>query len=86
MFLGEVKERKKGKTDDWTISLQVGQHPIRFKVDSGADVNVLSLQQFSQLHPRPALLPAQYQISSVGGTLDVVGVCREQVKHKQVSL
>ena len=84
LFLGEVKERQ--RKDEWILSVDVGQNPVTFKVDSGADVNVMSLQQFKQLQPRPVLQPAQQPISSVGGALEVVGVFQEFVKHKQVSL
>ena len=66
--------------------MDVGQNPVNFEVDSGADVNVMSLQQFKQMQPRRVLQPAQQPINSVGGALKVIGVFQEWVKHKQVSM
>ena len=82
-FLGVVTAQGK---QDWTIAAQVGQNSVSFKVDSGADVNVLSLQQYKQLIRRPALQPASRRLSSVGGVLQVVGVFSETVRYKKVSL
>lgn len=41
VFLGDVKER--GSRDEWFLSVNVGRNPVKFKFDSGADVNVMSL-------------------------------------------
>ena len=83
-FLGAVKAAQTGA--EWAISADVDQNLIKFKVDSGADVNVLSLQQYQQMSPKPVLQPASRQLSSVGGTLKVVGVFKGTIKYKKVSL
>ena len=79
-FLGAVKAAQTGA--EWAISADVGQNLIKFKVDSGADVNVMSLQvqQYQQMSPKPVLQPPSRQLSSVGGTLKVVGVFNGTIK------
>ncbi|XP_043232854.1 uncharacterized protein K02A2.6-like [Amphibalanus amphitrite] len=82
-FLGVVEGHK---NKDWTVSVEVGQSQVSFKVDSGADVNVMSLQQYEQMVQKPDLLPTSRQLTSVGGALDVLGVFSATIKYKQVSL
>ena len=94
-FLGMVEENTNkdrvasvegSRNKEWTVSVEVGQNQVSFKVDSGADVNVLSLQQYEQMVQKPDLLPTSRQLSSVGGALEVLGVFSAAIKYKQVSL
>ena len=49
-------------------------HPVTFKLDSGADVSVMSDSNYKQLRPRPSLKTVKANLNSPGGPLN----CREQ--------
>ena len=60
--------------------------PINWKVDTGAEANVISKEQYDKLIPSPQhrhLGPAQYRITAYGGhTITTLGTCQLYVHQK----
>ena len=59
----------------WKVNLHLNASrvPTTFKLDSGADVSVMSLQNYKRLKPKPALKPANAILTSPGGPLECHG-------------
>ena len=76
-FMGSV-----GKNDSsaWRETLTLGQNKISFKLDTGADVSVISTETFENLNPRPTLKKTSATLQSPGGTLSCLGTFKTEVK------
>ena len=57
------------KIDPWHVKLKVGEIIIIFKIDTAADINVISTKTFRKLRKRPMLKPAHGIYKSPEGTL-----------------
>ena len=58
---------------EWYIDLDVNGHPINFKIDSGADVTVISEDVYRKMPNRPCLKPIKVVLNSPGGQLSNLG-------------
>ena len=71
-FLGSVT-----CTDDsvsaWRVNLPLEGGTVRFKIDSGADVTVLTESSYNHLKPKPELKSTNTSLSSPGGPLSCMG-------------
>ena len=50
--------------DDWTTNMVIGRQQISFKLDTGAQANVLPMKIFETLTPMVALQPTQTILSA----------------------
>lgn len=68
----------------WREVLQTQGGPVDFKLDSGADVTIISDKTWKSMRPRPKLNSVQSKLTSPGGPLECVGqfIARTQVKNK----
>ena len=57
----------------WYTTINVCNKATRFKIDTGADVTVMSYGEFSQLRPHPALQRTSAILRSPGGKMDCEG-------------
>ena len=57
----------------WYIDLDVIGDPINFKIDSGADVTVISEDIYHRMPNRPHLKPSKVVLNSPGGQLSNLG-------------
>ena len=67
----------------WRVTLRIGSsQPVDFKIDSGADVSVMSYSRYLSMKPRPVLSDVKANLSSPGGPLNCKGrfIARTQVK------
>lgn len=71
-FLGAIDFGEVGEPP-WRITLNLGDSKIPFKIDTGADVTIMSKAVHSQLSPRPKLKPTYAVLRSPGGTVKVEG-------------
>ena len=77
-FLGTVTDG----SEPWTVVLDMqGQH-LSFKIDTGADVSVMSTAEFQKLSPRPELQHSSTRLTSPGGTMKCQGQFTTEVTHK----
>ena len=58
---------------EWYINLDVNGDPINFKIDSGADVTVISEDIYRRMPNRPHLKPSKVVLNSPGGQLSNLG-------------
>ena len=57
----------------WYIDLDVNGDPINFKIDSGADLTVISEDIYRRMPNRPHLKPSKVVLNSPGGQLSNLG-------------
>ena len=67
----------------WYVNLEIVKNStVKFKVDSGADVTILSLTAYQKLQPKPSLGPSKSVINSPGGGLSIVGEFITNTKYE----
>lgn len=66
LFLGTVTRAPPVEESAWFTSLRVGGTPIKFKLDTGAEANVLPLGVYSKLRNKSPLLKTSVVLSSYG--------------------
>ncbi len=61
---------------------EVGSTPVQFKIDTGADVNIICKQIYHSLIPKSPPEPVNIPLDSPGGDLECVGQIQSTVTHK----
>ncbi|KAL6476464.1 hypothetical protein MHYP_G00149630 [Metynnis hypsauchen] len=80
-FMGSVNSTN-SQEDEWTVQLNIGCTPVVFKIDTGADVCVMSEDTFKMLKPDKKLLDAKAALSGPGGRLKCVGQFTANTEYK----
>ena len=57
--------------EPWSVTLHVNKTPVCFKIDTGADISVMSESTYQALPQRPQLKPSTALSSSPGGKLNL---------------
>ncbi len=78
MFVGEMKVQY---AEPWYVTLNVCGSRVQFKIDSGADVNVISEHTYNQLGEKPELTPSNKRFESVGTNVEVIGLFTSVICH-----
>ena len=96
-FIGAVDDHKHGNLaddklepfhvdmidGDWNVDLNVSGSMINFKIDTGAQIDVLPHREYLKLHKRPKLVKPATKLKAYNGTpISVVGKCFVEVRHK----
>ena len=68
-FLGAVNSCDEFE-EPWSVVLHVNYKPIKFKIDTGADISVMSVSSHEALPQRPKLKSSNVMLSSQGGMLN----------------
>ena len=68
-FLGAVSSCDKFE-EPWSVVSHINRKPVQFKIDTGADISVISVSTYQSLTPRPKLKPSNAMLSSPGGMLN----------------
>ena len=70
-------------TSAWEVNLfiDLSVKPILFKIDSGADVNIISRETYESRPQLPRLRKHDVVLRSVDAKLDCVGVLRASLRH-----
>lgn len=80
LFLGSVE----AGTNPWSVDIEVRNHKIRFKIDTGADVSVIPHQTYKAIMEpggdRPLAQTDKPLFGPGGSRLSVVGVAKESLK------
>ena len=82
--LGAVHHKEKHEPE-WTVNLNICGKKTNFKIDTGADVSVISANVHSQLKPPPSLSKSKAILKGPGGLINTLGEFTTQVCHKDVS-
>jgi hypothetical protein len=80
LFVGAVSQT--GTRGGWHTTLQVGNNPVTFKIDSGADVTVITRQTYEMLQPRPTLHSTSSTLMAQSGPIKCLGLFATDVQHK----
>ena len=80
-FLGAVNSHDSFE-DQWSVVLHIDRKPVRFKIDTGADISVISVPTYQALPQRPKLKPSSAVLSSPGGMLSCKGQFTANISHK----
>ena len=73
LFIGQVQ--KNGHDDEWTATLQVNDNKVQFKLDTGAQANLIPKHVFNSLKGTPQLRPAKARLIGFNDSeIPVVGV------------
>lgn len=65
----------------WTVLLELNNHnKVAFKIDTGADVSVLSSKTFDNMNPKPELQHSNSTLRSPGGIAKCLGKFSSKVK------
>ena len=71
------------KSSDWSVNLCINQRIINFKIDTGAQCNVLPESNFSLVCPRPKIHLSTIKLSAYNGSdIPVKGTFSANVKYK----
>ena len=69
--------------EPWRITLQLRGGEVTFKIDSGADVSIMTEADWKQLHPWPNLKTTDVKLTSPGGPLTSKGHFIARVEHSR---
>ena len=58
----------------WLVKMEMNGTPMTFKIDSGADVPVISIDTYQTLRDRPMLETNCTKLDSVSGRIKTVGI------------
>lgn len=76
---------KCGQKSGWYSVVEVESRNVSFKLDTGADVNVLPRSIFKTFKTKPELLPVKWQLQTfTGSVIAVVGRCILNCKTKGI--
>ncbi|CAB4036486.1 Retrovirus-related Pol poly from transposon opus, partial [Paramuricea clavata] len=80
-FIGTITDNK----DDprrWLVDLPINGHNMKFKIDSGADVSVMSLSSYENMYDAPALRPTSHRLKGVNGVLKCKGTFSSNTEYQ----
>ena len=69
---------------DWTVDMDTNRSHVRYKLDTGAQVNVMPKFEYNRLLKKPMLQRKKVTLTAYNGTsIPVVGRCIGRVAHKE---
>jgi hypothetical protein len=71
-----------GTDGAWYVILKLGSNSVKFKIDTGADVTVISKATYEALQDRPTLKPPSISLTSPGGKVNAIGEFTASAEHK----
>ena len=81
LFLGELDLSQSDKNELFT-NLKVNDEDICFKVDTGAQCNVIPEHAFEKLTKKPSLQTTRVKLTAYGGIrVPIKGTCTMKIKH-----
>ena len=76
-FIGAVNQNE----PPWTIELKICDKSLLYKIDTGADVSVMSAEIYNSLGPKPKLSKSHAILCSPGGVINCLGTFKVSVRH-----
>ena len=71
------------RTEKWKIKLKVNETSIDFKIDTGAEVNVLPVKIYNNIKPKPKLNKTSVRLTAYNNTkIPVTGSCTVTLQSK----
>ena len=81
-FLGAVTQENVNNSPPWQVTLKVAGTPVKFKIDCGADVSVMTEKQYNHLKYRPKLCKDYTPLKGVGNKISCLGVFTTSTIYK----
>ena len=75
-------DRKVGKKG-WQVTVQMNQHNINFKIDTGAQCNIMSLETYNQISKHPLLKSHTRLVAFGGHKIKSCGKTQMTCEHNQ---
>lgn len=70
-------------SEDWVQVITINNMERQFKLDTGAQLNVLPVREFDKLQPTPKLNSARVKLTAYGSTpIPVIGRCVTKIYYK----
>ena len=69
--------------DAWFVTVTVRRNRLRFKIDTGADVTVISEETWLAMRNKPELQPTTVNLDSVDGQVNACGKFNATTRYKQ---
>ena len=64
------------KLSDWNVTLSSNGTPISYKIDTGAQCNIIPIRRLVNISPKPGLQPVNVKLSAYNGSkIPVIGKC-----------
>ncbi|KAL7889063.1 hypothetical protein AOLI_G00040370 [Acnodon oligacanthus] len=84
LFVGVVHAEKWSQTDEWTVEIEMERKPVKFKLDTGAQANVIPYSVLQRIGKKNRLKPTNVKLSTyTGDKIPVKGKCNWTVKYKK---
>ncbi|KAL9963006.1 hypothetical protein ACROYT_G032167 [Oculina patagonica] len=80
-FLGAIQSGDGG--EPWSVMLHINKKPVQFKIDTGADISVMSESTYQALPQCPQLQTSNAVLSSPGGKLNCKGLFTANITLKE---
>ncbi|KAF0764620.1 Uncharacterized protein FWK35_00011319 [Aphis craccivora] len=80
--IGVVSENKNSNSDkDWIVKLRTNGTEIRYKIDTGAQGNVLPSEILKRINPQVLIEPTKAKLSAYdGNNIEVLGKCKLDIE------
>ena len=76
----------KNESSDWNITLSPNGTPISYKIDTGAQCNVIPVDSLENISPKADLQPVNVKLPVYNGSqIPIVGKCSSTLAHKNNS-
>ena len=69
-------------SDDWRVTLPINNSLVDFKIDTGADITVMTEKTYSKLPDKPQLARTTVSATSPGGEVECIGKFLATCLHK----
>ena len=83
MFVSVIENDSDGK--DWKVTVKLNSHSTTFKLDTGAQCNVISKQTYDQISQRPLLKSKTKLVTFGGHKMKACGKASIACEYKQSS-
>ena len=71
--------------EEWKVHLNTNGTNIRYKIDSGAQVNILPLHAYHKLYKKPTVKKANVKLTAYNGSdIPVIGKCIVRLKNEHI--
>ena len=68
--------------EPWIVGVELDDNPIKFKIDTGADVTVINIETYKKLKRKPRLQQSDKRLSSPGGPISIKGMFDARIIFK----
>lgn len=86
LYIGAVHVNSQSQADEWAVEIQLEHKSVKFKLDTGAQANVIPYSLLQRTGKKNILKPTNVKLSTyTGDKIPVKGKCNWTVKYKKKS-